>query len=95
MINNETRRLKAEVKVAEMQMRKEIVLGLISQPIISLVAGVATIEYLERRGYIGNVIATTTEAGMILVCVAQAVAPIRTEMAQALVSLAPALGLAK
>lgn len=94
-MNDTTRKIKADLEIAKTQAWKEIMLGLISQPVVSLVAGVATIEYLERQGYIGNVIATTTEAGMILICTAQALAPIRTEMAQALTSIAPMLGMAK
>ena len=94
-MNDTTRKIKADVEIAKTQAMKEIILGVISQPVISLVAGVAAIEYLERQGYIGNIIATTTEAGLILVTTAQAVAPIRGEMAQALFSIAPMLGMAK
>lgn len=91
-MDSELKKIKAAGKLAEHNATKEIVLGILGNPVILLVGGVATLEYLERQGHIGNVIATTTEVGLIGVCTAQALAPLAPSIGEGFAALTPLLG---
>jgi len=93
-MDTETKKLKAAKAMVEANATKEIALAALGNPMISLVAGVLVLEYAERQGYIGNIIATSTEIGLIGVCTAQAIAPLAPAIGQGLAALIPALGLA-
>ncbi len=73
---------------------RDVVLALVSNPMISLVLGVTALEYFQRKGYGGTIVTTATEAGLIGVCTAQALAPSLPVLAQGtsdVLKLVPAL----
>lgn len=71
------------VKIAEVQAQKEVLLGFAQNPMVALVAGVIILELAERAEITGPIITTSTEVGLVTVCVAQALAPLVPSLVQA------------
>ena len=75
--------LKQAAQVEAIRAGKEIAVRFLSNPMFGLVAGVLVLEYAERKGWTGPIITTTTEAGLIGVTTAQALAPIAPQLIEA------------
>ena len=81
------------VKIAEVQAQKEVLLGFAQNPMVALVAGVIILELAERAEITGPIITTSTEVGLVTVCVAQALAPLVPALLESTATAGKALAL--
>lgn len=73
--------LKSAAQIETIKATKEMTISVLDNPMFGLVLGVIALEYAERKGWTGPIITTSTEAGLIAVSTARALAPILPQLA--------------
>lgn len=82
---------RAELEIEGIRATRELLLALLSNPAVQIVGAFSLLEYLERRALIGNIAATSAEAGVLTASLAEALAPTLPSLGEGILTLLKSL----